>query len=225
MSNFVLIPCAGSGSRFSAKLPKQYVSIAGKTVIEHTIQAFLALETIDHIILIASPGDMFIDRYSELSNKISIFKVGGSTRAISVLNGLNKLKCKDDDWILVHDAARCCVLPDSIANLLEELGSDNVGGILALPVTDTLKLGVDNIITRTIDRQNMYQAQTPQMFRYAVLLKALSQSDLNKITDEAGAVENMGLKVRLVKGEATNIKLTYPADLVLAEFFLSSKNG
>ena len=225
MSNFVLIPCAGSGSRFGGELPKQYIAVAGKTVIEHTIQAFLAVAKIDRIILIASPDDTHIDRYSGLSNKITIFKVGGSTRAVSVLNGLNKLECKLDDWVLVHDAARCCIMPESIDNLLENLSHDDVGGILALPVTDTLKLGTDNIIAKTIDRHNMYQAQTPQMFRYKVLHTALSRSDLSKITDEASAVENSGLKVRLVRGEASNIKLTYPADLDLAEFFLSSRNG
>ena len=223
MSNYVLIPCAGTGSRFGSVLPKQYSKIGGKTVIEHTLNAFLQVSEITEIVVIVSTGDTEIDKYALISPKIRVARVGSDVRAKTVLNGLNLLNCEDNDWVLVHDAARCCISPKTIKNMLDKLSEDKVGGILAIPVSDTLKHGNNGIVTKTVDRNNLYHAQTPQMFRYNVLHKALSSCDLGIITDDASAVESLGLNVHLVQGEVTNIKLTHPSDIKLAEFYLGAK--
>ncbi len=220
----VLIPCAGSGSRFNYSIPKQYVEINGKSILEYTLNVFLSIPLIEQIIIVANPYDSYIDSYVNLSAKIIIHKVGDTTRAGSVLNGLKQLNCKPDDWILVHDAARCCITPENVNELILQLQNDNVGGILAIAATDTLKLGLDNVIKETIDRSKVYLAQTPQMFRYGVLYKALDATDLDQITDEASAVERLGLPVHLVKGDVTNIKVTYPFDLHIARLLFSMRD-
>jgi 2-C-methyl-D-erythritol 4-phosphate cytidylyltransferase len=222
MNNYVLIPCAGSGSRFGGEVPKQYTYIGNKTVLEHTLNVFLALAEITTIVVVVNKDDTEIDKYKHLSPKITIARVGGATRGASVLNGLNSIKCEPDDWVLVHDAARCCISAKVVRRLIAAIRDDAIGGILALPVTDTLKMGDDGIIAKTIDRSNIYQAQTPQMFRYSILHKALTYSDLNLITDEASAVEGLGLPVHLIEGAVSNIKLTYPLDTRLAEFYLGA---
>lgn len=216
----VLIPCAGGGSRFGSDVPKQYTEIGNKTVLEYTINAFLAVPKIEQIIIVASKADRYIDFYTKLSPKIYIQKVGGETRAESVLNGLQMIECQANDWILVHDAARCCITVDLIENMIAQLANEPVGGILAIPATDTLKLGNNGIISKTLDRSVIYLAQTPQMFRYEALLKSLTIADLAKVTDEASAVEQLGLDVHLVEGSASNIKLTYSSDVYLAKMFL-----
>jgi 2-C-methyl-D-erythritol 4-phosphate cytidylyltransferase len=223
MSNYVLIPCAGSGSRFGSAIPKQYTKIGDKTVIEHTLNAFLQIPEIIEIVVIVSKDDIEIDKYALISPKIKVARVGSDTRAKTVLNGLNLLKCEANDWVLVHDAARCCISPQAIKNMLVKLSEDKIGGILAIPVSDTLKHGNNGLITKTVDRNNLYHAQTPQMFRYNVLHKALSGCDLSVTTDDASAVEALGLPVHLVLGEVSNIKLTYPSDIKLAEFYLGAK--
>ena len=221
MSNYVLIPCAGGGSRFGMPTPKQYTTIGAKTVIEHTLSAFANLDEITEILVVVAPEDTAIDKYIQVSSKIRVVRVGSYTRAKTVLNGLKTIKCEANDFVLVHDAARCCISQNAIKNIINKLANDNVGGILALPVCDTLKQGNDGVITRTVDRANLYQAQTPQMFRYNILLEALSHCDLDAITDDASAVEALGLPVKLIEGEVTNIKLTYPSDIKLAQFYLS----
>lgn len=218
----VLIPCAGLSSRFGGQTSKIYTNVAKKTLIEHTLMAFLAIEQISSIVLVASPNDFYIDSYKSLSDKISIKKVGGQTRAETVLNGLNILECNSDDWILVHDAARCCIKIDLINKLINELSLTEIGGILAIKSIDTIKKVNNGIITETLDRQQIYLAQTPQMFRYKILKDSLSNKDLTKITDEASAVEQMGYAVKIVEGEAANIKVTYPVDLLFAEVLLST---
>lgn len=220
MTNRVLIPCAGVGARFGTDMPKQYATIGSKTILEHTIDAFLALPEIDQIVVIASKHDEFIDKLDFLLDKVCIVKIGGDTRALSVLNGLKYLNAKENDWILVHDAARCCISSNSVRNLILELNDDDIGGILAIPVTDTIKSCFDGTINKTVDRSNLFLAQTPQMFRYKVLLEAMSKCNLETITDEAGAVEQLGFKVRIVNGETRNIKITYPTDLQIAKFYL-----
>jgi len=217
----VLIPAAGSGLRFAnGLLPKQYTQIGNKTILMHTLEVFVKLEEISQIVIVANAADSQIDSYSQLSAKIQIQKVGGNTRGISVFNGLNTLNCAADDWVLVHDAARCCIQRSQVLQLLNQLKHDAVGGILAIPATDTLKEVVDGVILRTLDRNAIYLAQTPQMFRYKVLKTALNQTNLVTLTDEASAVEQLGLEVKLVMGNRTNIKVTYPDDLEWAELIL-----
>ena len=223
MSNYVLIPCAGSGSRFGGGTQKQYTKIGDKTVIEHTLNVFLQIPEIAEIVVVVSNSDTDIDKYALISPKIRIARVGSDTRAKTVLNGLNVLNCEVDDWVLVHDAARCCISPKTIKDMLLKLTEDKVGGILAIPVSDTLKYSNNEVIIKTVDRSSLYHAQTPQMFRYNVLHKALSSCDLSVITDDASAVEALGLPVRLLQGEVSNIKLTYPSDIKLAEFYLGAK--
>jgi 2-C-methyl-D-erythritol 4-phosphate cytidylyltransferase len=223
MSNYVLIPCAGKGSRFGSPIPKQYTKIGDKTVIEHTLNAFLQLPEITEIVVVVSIDDNEIDKYALISPKIRVARVGSGVRAKTVLNGLNLLKCEANDWVLVHDAARCCIRPQAIKDMLIKLNEDKVGGILAIPVNDTLKHVDNGLITKTVNRNSLYHAQTPQMFRYNVLHKALSSCDLEGITDDASAVEALGLAVHLVLGDVSNIKLTYPSDIKIAEFYLGSK--
>ena len=223
MRNYVLIPCAGTGSRFGRDIPKQYTKIGNKTVIEHTLNAFLQLPEITEIVVVVSTDDTEIDKYTLISPKIRVARVGSDTRAKTVFNGLNLLQCEANDWVLVHDAARCCISIQSIRYMLLQLSEDKVGGILAIPVNDTLKQIDNGLINKTVDRNNLYHAQTPQMFRYNVLHKALSSCDLESITDDASAVEALGLPVRLVLGELSNMKLTNQSDIKLAEFYLGAK--
>lgn len=222
MSNrfIALIPCAGSGSRFGGTIPKQYTLLGNKSVLEHTIQAFLNVSLIDQIVIVANPLDDYIDRYSKISPKIMVYKIGGSTRAESVKNGLKQLVCNPSDWVLVHDAARCCITPELIAQMIHQLKADEVGGILAIPATDTIKTGQNGIIGKTLDRSKIFLAQTPQMFRYSILSSALNSATLDSVTDEASSVEQLGLAVRLVSGDSTNIKLTYASDMRIAKMFL-----
>ncbi len=222
MSIRVLIPCAGTGSRFGADVPKQYLEISpNKCILDYTLQSFLAVEEISEIAIITSQNDVLIDsviaRYNDV--RLSVHKVGGDTRAKTVVNGLRAMSLAvADDWILVHDAARCLIKPDLINRLINELRDDAVGGILALPVNDTVKKVVGGVIQATLDRKQIYLAQTPQMFRYSILHSALMECDLDAVTDEASAVESGGFVVRVVCGDSTNIKITHPHDLLLARF-------
>lgn len=222
MSNryIALIPCAGSGSRFGGSIPKQYTLLGNKSVLEHTVQAFLNVPLIERVVIVANPFDDYIDRYSKISSKIVVHKVGGSTRAESVQNGLKQLECDATDWVLVHDAARCCITPELITRMIQQLKADEVGGILAIPATDTIKTGQNGIIGETLDRNKIFLAQTPQMFRYGVLSHALNTAIADSVTDEASSVEQLGLAVRLISGDATNIKLTYASDMRIAKMFL-----
>ncbi|MBP9743186.1 MAG: 2-C-methyl-D-erythritol 4-phosphate cytidylyltransferase [Burkholderiales bacterium] len=216
----VLISCAGNGSRFGSDIPKQYTKIGAKTVLLHTLEVFIGMSEINQIIIVVNPNDQYISDYADISPKITIAKVGGVRRIDSVLNGLKQLKCLDNDWILVHDAVRCCITPFLVRNLINQLINDPVGGILAVPVTDTVKLGNNGRIINTIERNQVYLAQTPQMFRYGVLLAALTNPGLDHITDDASCVEQLGKIVHLVEGSYQNIKITHPHDIKLAKLFL-----
>ena len=215
-----VLACAGMGKRFCSSIPKQYTMIGAKSVLRYTLDVFLSVSKLDKIVIVARSDDNQIDEYNSISSKIVIVKVGGVTRFQSVLNGLNSIKCSNNDWILVHDVARCCVTYELIEHLINELKDDPVGGILAIPATDTLKIVQNGIIQSTLDRNTIYQAQTPQMFRYGLLLNALDHSIESAITDEASSVEKLGLPVRIIEGDARNIKLTYETDLDLARSFL-----
>lgn len=219
---FVLIPCAGVGERFGGGVPKQYSQILGQSILTHTLQPFIALPEIYQIILVANINDVYIDEYAKLSDKIVIKKVGGSVRAITVLNGLREIKCNNDDWILVHDAVRCCITTALLKKLIDQLRDSPVGGILAVQATDTIKQVSSRVIDKTLPRDQIYLAQTPQMFRCGILKDALMQVDPAAITDDASAVEQLGYPVEIVESNPRNLKITYKEDAYLAEFLLQS---
>lgn len=230
MPNFyALIPAAGSGSRMGDELPKQYLHLACKPMIYHTLSTLCGSPRLSAVFVVLAPddGEWVRHDWSEFSDKLVVLVCGGSTRAESVLNGLEAARATasigDDDWILVHDAARPCLGKAQLDKLMDELSEDEVGGLLAIPVADTLKRSnssAGNRVERTESRENLWQAQTPQMFRYKLLVKALGSAGGNTMTDDAGAIEALGLHPRLVLGDSRNLKVTYPQDLALAELIL-----
>lgn len=224
--HYAIVPAAGSGSRFGAEKPKQYLDLLGRPLIYHTLAALTAHPDIDRVWVVLSPDDEWWSHYdwSSLGAKLETVRCGGATRAESVTNGLKAaaMVAGDDDWVLVHDAARPCLSAAMIDAMMAELASDPVGGILAVPVADTLKRAdAEQRVAATEPRDGLWQAQTPQMFRYGLLGAALDKC--RDVTDEAGAVEALGHKPRLVRGDATNLKVTYPADLVLAAMILRGR--
>jgi 2-C-methyl-D-erythritol 4-phosphate cytidylyltransferase len=214
----VIIPAAGAGSRMANALPKQYLPLAGKPMISHTIQVFFNHPRITSIHLALNPDDDFWRTLPlEPASKLKLHYTGGENRAETVLNTLQAIDVADDDWILVHDAARPGLTLALLDNLLNTLENDEVGGLLALPLADTLKQADSaNRTEKTIPRTDLWQAQTPQMFRYATLKKALEHFK-GIATDEAEAIEALGLQAKLVQGELRNLKITYPQDLEILE--------
>ena len=227
MSRYIaLIPAAGVGARFGAGKPKQYVDIGGQTVLQHTLDIFLTSPLIDHVAVVLSPEDGVFQTAS--SGKLSVLRCGGETRALTVRNGVAALLesglAQPDDQILVHDAARCCLPTAALARLLQQAGGHAEGGILAVPVADTLKRADGGRhIGGTVSRADLWQAQTPQMFRAALLQQALSAEDLSAVTDEASAVEKLGISPLLVEGDVRNIKLTLPQDEGLVGLLLQNR--
>ncbi|MDE1547070.1 2-C-methyl-D-erythritol 4-phosphate cytidylyltransferase [Dechloromonas agitata] len=224
--HFAIVPAAGSGSRFGAEKPKQYLDLLGRPLIFHTLKALTACPDIERVWVVLAPDDPWWPRtdWSELGAKLETVRCGGATRAESVSNGLQAaaMVAADDDWVLVHDAARPCLSPAMLDALFADLSNDPVGGILAVPVADTLKRAdAEQRVAATEPRDGLWQAQTPQMFRYGLLCDALQQC--RDVTDEAGAVEALGLRPKLVRGDATNLKVTYPADLPLAAMILRAR--
>lgn len=220
----VVIPAAGIGSRFGGKIPKQYFPIGDRALASHTLAVLLACPGLKRLVVALSPEDTWFAQLPEASDSRIECVIGGSERADSVLNGLQHLAGeRDDSWVLVHDMARPCITVAMIEGLLTELAEHPVGGILALPVNDTVKKGDRSQgIEQTLDRSDMWLAQTPQMFRYRLLFDALHQGlaqGLN-ITDEASAVEAAGHKAKLVAGNVRNLKVTRPDDLALAALYL-----
>ena len=221
--HYAIVPAAGSGSRFGAEMPKQYLAIAGKPLIHYTLSALCRCSRIDRVWVVLSPDDIWWRTYdwTSLGPKLETVFCGGATRAESVANGLAAAEtaAADDDWVLVHDAARPCLSQAMLNALCDELADDPVGGLLAVPVADTLKRAdAAQRVAATEARDGLWQAQTPQMFRYGVLLRALAGNP--GVTDEAGAIEAAGLKPKLVRADTSNLKVTYPADLRLAELIL-----
>lgn len=228
MPNFyALIPAAGSGSRMGDEVPKQYLPLAGKPMLHHTLTTLCGSPRLVEVFVVLAKGDDEWARHdwSQFSSKLIVLECGGATRAESVLNGLKAAKSVSaieiDDWVLVHDAARPCLGKAKLDGLLDELMDDEVGGLLAVPVADTLKRSdASGRVERTEPRENLWQAQTPQMFRYNLLVEALSREGSAAMTDDAGAIEALGLCPKLVLGDARNLKVTYPQDLALAELIL-----
>lgn len=221
---FALIPAAGTGSRMGAGGPKQYAKLGSKTMLEHSIDAMLADGRIDKVFVIVAQGDTQWQALAVDSEHVEFLPVGGASRAESVRNGLIAIagRTEDDDRVLVHDAARPCLAEDQLARLIDEVGDDDRGGLLAVPLTDTLKRGDDGRVGATVAREGMWCAQTPQLFRVASLRAALS-SEIDDVTDEASAIERSGNSPRLVPGITTNIKVTTPEDLTLARSILAEQ--
>ena len=225
---YALLPAAGSGSRMGMTMPKQYLEIAGRPLLYHALLALARHPRVEQTFVVLAPGDARFPAggWRELGAKVTPLYCGGDTRAASVFNGL--LAARDaiagSDWVLVHDAARPCLGLEELDRLFGELESDETGGLLAVPVADTLKrANRDARVAGTEPRDNLWLAQTPQMFRYRVLVEALRAADPAVVTDEARAIEALGLKPRLVMGDTRNIKVTYPEDLALAELILRSR--
>ena len=218
---WALIPCAGNGSRSGAQGPKQYQVVAGQPMVMHTLAAFAAVQRLAGTLVVVSPGDGFFEQQAPW-----VAACGGATRAQSVLGGLEALQQQGaaaDDWVLVHDAARCLVTPEQINALIDACLPDAVGGLLALPLPDTLKSAQGGRVTATLERNDKWLAQTPQMFRLGALQVAL-QSAGDAVTDESSAMELAGLSPLLVPGSAQNFKVTYPQDFALAHSVLRSRS-
>ena len=221
-----LIPAAGVGARMAADGPKQYLPIAGKPMLRHTIDAFLSSPLISHIYIVVSADDQFIDALIPRAGAgagVTVLRCGGASRLASVQNALRQLGEVLDaqDWVLVHDAARPGLSAALIEKLIATVGGHAVGGLLALPVVDTVKRASSAV--STVSRDGLWLAQTPQMFRYRLLCDALAAAtDASIITDDASAVEALGCSPMLVEGHPRNLKVTLPADIRIAEMYLAA---
>jgi 2-C-methyl-D-erythritol 4-phosphate cytidylyltransferase len=225
---YAIIPAAGSGSRLGAAIPKQYLEIMGRPLIWHVLDVFCHHPKIVRVWVALSPDDEFWPEWQALwqafDERLEILFCGGASRAESVRNALAAIggALLPDDWVLVHDAARPCLSRALLDRLMATLAEDAVGGLLAVPLADTLKRGdVSGAavhVRETLPRAGLWQAQTPQMFRYGLLRSALAAH--GEVTDEAGAVEAAGFAPRLIESDMSNLKVTYPADLALAEWIL-----
>ncbi len=227
VDHYALIPAAGSGSRMGGELPKQYLDLAGKPMIYHALRRLCSAPRIRQVYVVISPEDSYWDDYDwrEFAAKLVLLRYGGATRSDSVRNGLAAMaeQVRTDDWVLVHDAARPCLSAAQLERLLDEAGIDPVGGLLAVPVADTLKRAdAGRHVCTTEPRERLWQAQTPQMFRHAMLLQALYQMRDVAPTDEARAIEAMGHRPLLVAADSSNFKVTYPRDLHLARLILEN---
>jgi len=228
MSYFALVPAAGGGARMGSDRPKQYLTLAGQPLLRHALTALAAVPAIAQVCVVLAADDAWWDAFdwTDLAGRLRVMRCGGATRAQSVTNGLRALRgeCRPDDWVLVHDAARCCLTPGHVERLIAAVGDDPVGGLLAVPVADTLKRAEPGgRVAATVVRDGLWQAQTPQMFRHGQLLEALEF--VPEVTDEASAIEALGGHPRLVEADATNLKVTYPLDLQLAEWIIANRRA
>ncbi|RKP54721.1 2-C-methyl-D-erythritol 4-phosphate cytidylyltransferase [Pararobbsia silviterrae] len=226
---FALIPCAGVGARAGANMPKQYRAIGDRALLHYTLAAFDACDELAQTLVVLSPDDALFDAAQFSGLRFTSRRCGGATRHESVLNGLGalaELGAADHDWVLVHDAARPGVTPALIRQLVEAVRDDEVGGIIAMPLADTLKRAAHDLesarIGRTEPRDGLWLAQTPQMFRIGLLRHALVEAQQAgfAVTDEASALERLGHRPRLVTGTMRNFKVTYPEDFAMAEAIL-----
>ena len=226
---YALVPCAGTGERAGQTLPKQYARIAGRSLVAHTLAALAQVPRLQATLVVLAPGDTWFSSQAGAidADRVWVAPCGGATRAASVAGGLAELRRRgahDDDWVLVHDAARCLLRPAWVDRLIDACGGDAVGGLLALPLGDTLKQAESGRVRRTLARADKWLAQTPQMFRLGLLQRALAQAG-SEVTDEASAVEALGHAPRLVPGELENFKITWPQDLALAGRLLRTREA
>ena len=223
---WAVVPAAGVGSRMGSVIPKQYLTLNGRTVIEHTLSRLLDHPRIAGVCVALSPDDQWWSQLEIVSDPRILTVEGGRERCHSVLNGLNRLSgiAPAVDWVLVHDAARPCVRLSDIDTLIDQSIESGIGGLLATPVHDTVKLAMvdSQVVENTVPRERLWRAFTPQMFRVNQLGSALESaiSSGHTVTDEASAMELAGYRPLLVEGAGDNIKITRPEDLALAEFFL-----
>jgi len=225
---YALIPAAGFGSRMGGETPKQYLSLLGRPLIHYAVATLCRHAMISRVYVVLAPEDQLWKSYDStaFAGKLKPLYCGGAERFESVRNGLDAIQGEVgfEDWVLVHDAARPGLSGELLDRLIGEVGNDPFGGLLAVPVADTLKRAdADNRVLRTESRDKLWQAQTPQMFRYSLLQRALSLLDGAVVTDEAQAVERMGFQAKLVAGDMANFKVTYPQDIKLAELILGGK--
>jgi 2-C-methyl-D-erythritol 4-phosphate cytidylyltransferase len=231
---YALIPAGGGGSRAGLAVPKQYQALLGRPVIVHTIKRLASALPLAGMFVAIAPGDEHYARAIGTRPGVEPLPCGGPTRAATVANALAMLasRCASDDWILVHDAARPCVPAEALQRLVETLDGDPVGGLLAVPVADTLKHGEADAdeprVVRTEDRRQLWQAQTPQMFRYGVLARACTEPGAIEATDESSLVERLAARgactmPRLVIGSRANLKITWPEDFALAAAILAAQ--
>jgi len=222
-----LIVAAGTGSRFGSDMPKQYALLAGKPVLAHAIERLAANLLLQRIYVAVAPDDRWYDSVIGERENVTTLRCGGATRAATVRAAFERMTgVAIDDWIVVHDAARPCVDAASLARLQSELAGDDVGGLLAVPVVSALKRADDSgRVTGNERREGLWQAQTPQMFRYIVLRDALAQPGVDLVMDCSQAVEKLGLRPRLVMGSTNNLKISYPEDLTLAAAILAAERG
>ncbi|MCX7166782.1 MAG: 2-C-methyl-D-erythritol 4-phosphate cytidylyltransferase [Rhodocyclales bacterium] len=235
MTYHALVPAAGSGSRMGGlsgrAMPKQYLPLAGQPMIRHALATLCATPAIANVFVVLAPDDILwpAAEMASLGPKLRVLRCGGDTRAHSVANGLRAMAGElgappgiGNDWVLVHDAARPCLTVALVEKLIAEVGEDDAGGLLAVPVADTLKRADGGgRILQTVSRDGLWQAQTPQMFRHRLLLDALDFAP--QVTDEASAIEALNFSPRLVAADASNLKVTYPLDLQLAGWILQNR--
>jgi 2-C-methyl-D-erythritol 4-phosphate cytidylyltransferase len=225
MRYHALIPAAGGGARFGGDLPKQYSPLAGKPVLLHALERLAAgLPLVMTYVLLAN-DDRWFDRAIGPRERVTVLRCGGASRAETVRNALRELAdAAGDDWIVVHDAVRPCVDAASLLRLQRELADDETGGLLAIPMTGSLKrAGSDRRVVASEPRDGLWQAQTPQMFRYNVMRDAFARPGIERMTDEAQVVEALGRQPTLVLGNPNNLKITYPGDLELAAAILAAE--
>ena len=227
---WAVVPAAGVGKRMQADRPKQYMEIDGRPLIEHAISRLIADPHIEGVVVAISAEDEYWPELEICVDKPLWVAPGGVERCHSVLNALQELgtHANDEDWVLIHDAARPCVRPSDIANLIAQLADDPIGGLLAVPVRDTMKrAGSNRRVISTEEREGLWHALTPQMFRFGKLRHALEQAieDEALVTDESSAMELAGYEPLLVEGNADNIKVTRPEDLALATFYLQQQSS
>lgn len=228
-SIWAIVPAAGLGQRMGKALPKQYLAINGKAILERTLERLLSVDSITAIVVVLNKDDEYFSGLPSAKNARVTTAIGGRERCDSVLSALYSLqdKVSAGDCVLVHDAARCCILPTYIEHLITTLKGDSVGGFLGVPATDTLKQADNkNKVIQTLDRRNIWQAQTPQLFPYSLLKSSLEKALENQqeITDEASAIEYCGLQPQMVMGHYDNIKITHPDDLVMASAIINHQN-
>jgi 2-C-methyl-D-erythritol 4-phosphate cytidylyltransferase len=223
---WALVPCAGQGTRAATAVPKQYHPVAGRALVLHTLAAFAGVARLAHTLVLLAPGDTWFAGLDLAPMPgCSAVECGAPTRAGTVRNGLAVLRqrgAQDGDWVLVHDAARCLVTPVLIDRLIDACGDEVVGGLLAIPVSDTVKRAADGRVAQTVDRSLYWLAQTPQMFRLGMLAQALQGADAS-VTDESSAIEALGLQPRLVEGDRANFKVTVAQDFAMAEAILRAR--
>ena len=225
-----IVPAAGVGKRVGGKTPKQYLDLQGRPLITWTLSRLLELEELERVVVVISADDGYWSDLDLANDQRIQTAAGGSERCYSVLNGLTALQdeANDEDWVLVHDAARPCVRITDIHRLIKVAMDADHGAILAMPVRDTIKKSNENNrIDGTIDRDSLWHAFTPQLFKYGELRHALQLAldDNFQVTDEASAMEHAGNKPLLVEGASDNIKVTLPEDLALADFFITHQEN